>query len=119
MNASVGSLVCGGDLGVAMVPADEAVEGRGGVVAEDGVWAAGLDGGEEAAFQWNVGVARGVDPAVKGVELTVPHPDGDRIEGEPASAQFVRREHAPLARGELGDPDIGPSGRLIRLRRIK
>ena len=108
-----------GDFGVAVVPADEAVEGRGGVVADHGVRPAGLDGREEAAFEWDVAVARGVDPAVKGVEPAVPYPDGDRIEGEPAGAQLVGRQHAPLTRGELGDPDIGPSAGLIRLRRTK
>jgi hypothetical protein len=88
-------------------------------VAQDRVRAAGLDRREEPAFERDVAVAHGVNPAVKGVELAAPGAHHDGIKGEPAVTQVLRGEHAPLLGGEASDPHIRASVDLIRLRRIK
>jgi hypothetical protein len=43
-------------------------------------------------------VAHGVNPAVKGVEVTVANASYDLLLREAARAQFVEGEHAPLVR---------------------
>jgi hypothetical protein len=112
-DASVPSFGRGGHFGVAVVPAHEPVQGAGRVVAEGGGRPAGLDRGQEAAFQWQVGVAHGVNPAVKEVQMPVAHAHFDRVAAQPARAQLVEREHAPLMGGEPGDLPITPSGRFV------
>jgi hypothetical protein len=62
-----------GDLGIALLPRQEAPERRRRVVAEHRAGAARLDRGEEAALEREVRVADGVDAAVDRVEAAVTH----------------------------------------------
>jgi hypothetical protein len=87
-DASVGSLGSRGHFGEAVVPADEPVEGCGREVAEDRRGTAGLDRGEEAALDRQVGVPHRVNPAVKGVEATVEDADLHGVTAHSAPAQF-------------------------------
>jgi hypothetical protein len=100
---------------VAVVPADELVQGRGREVAEDRVRAAGLHGGEEAAVERWVGVSDRVNPAVKGVEPSPAHPHFDRIAAQAASPQVIEGDDSVLLRGERRHPLIWPSGEFVGL----
>src|SRR3954468_11922192 len=91
------------------------MESGGGVVAEDGVAAAGLDGGEEAAFDLDVAVAHGVNTPAKGVQVAPADADSDGRSVETALPQLVERQHAPLAGRELRDGEIGLGDGFVRL----
>jgi hypothetical protein len=75
-------------------------------VAQDRALAAGLDRGEEAAVEWDVGVAHRVNPAMKAVEVTVPHAREHRLVRQPARAQIRDGDHAPLLGGEFREPIV-------------
>jgi hypothetical protein len=60
-------------------------------------------------------VACGVNTAVKGVEVTMPHTHSNRHAVQAARLEFGEREHAPLARGELRDREIRGRGEFVSL----
>ena len=118
-DACVASLGGDRDLRVAIVPAHEAVQGGGREVAEVRGGAAGLHGGQERALQCEFGVAHGVNPAVKGVEMPAAYARFDRVATQAARAQFIERQHAPLLCREPRNQDIRSIGHFVGLRSTK
>ena len=95
------------DLGVALLPRHEAPQRRRREVAEHRVGTAGLDGGEEAALQRQLGVADRVDAAVDRVQAAVAHAGQHGLWRQAAREQLIEGEDAPLARGDSRDVHIG------------
>ena len=75
-------------------------------MAEDRAVAAGLDGSQETAIEREVVVTDGVNTAIAEMEPARLHPLRDRLAREPALAQLLEREHAPLACGEPGHASV-------------
>jgi hypothetical protein len=97
-------------LGVAIVPAHEAPEGRGREVAQHGAGTARLHRGQEATLERDIRVPDGVHGPMDRMQPAVANADADRVAREPAVAQLVEREHAPLLGGPAGDLHVGPAG---------
>jgi hypothetical protein len=111
-DADVAPVVERRQLGIAVIPGEEAVDGRSREVAEDGGRAARLDGGEEAAVAGRVGMADGVHAAMESVEVALRDPDLDRAMGQTAGIEeVIDRDDTPLAARSATATDTGRRSR--------
>ena len=76
------------DLAVSVVPGQEAPEGGGRVMAQDGVRPAGLDSSEEAALERRIRMSDRVDTSVQRMERAPSDPDADRVTRQPATSKL-------------------------------
>src|SRR3954447_6331158 len=101
------------DLGVAPVPAEEAMQGGGGEVAEYRVEAARLDRGQEPALARRVRVPDGVDAAVEPMESARPRTRVDLSDRQSTATQVGDADDAPLLCGKSGDMSVRGHARTL------
>ena len=110
-----GSVAKNRDLREPLVPANETEMRCRGEVAEDGAWPAGLDSRKEAALKRKIGVPDRIYPAVHSMQATIRDTNADGVVREPAVAQLVERQHAPLLARAAGDAHIRATVEFVGL----